>query len=178
VPLAPAVVLPMLLGEHHPVVVAVVAACVLLTLVTYVVQLVLVRRERVVVTTETVEWWRGARLRARLQRGATLRAARYVPWPLGRTLGLIHLAISDGTTGFRLGDARWIAHFETIVLGAEVAAPRLTHVRARRRMPECFTPVERLPDVLRAQGAGRIALGLGALLGAALVVGYLLGTSG
>ncbi len=174
-PLLPFAVLSALLGEHHPAVLALVLACVLLILVIYVVELVLVRRERVVVTAESVEWWRGRRLRASLRRGPSLRAARYVPWPVGRPLGLIHLAVSDGTTGFRLGDARWIAHFGAITLAAEVPAPRLTHTRARRRMPECFTAVERLPDALRAQGSTRVAVGVVVLVSASLVAGYLIG---
>lgn len=147
-PLVPAVVVPMLLGRQHPVVVVLALACVLLTLVVYTVELVLVRHERVVVTWQAVEWWRGRRLRARVNRGPPLHAARYVPWPFGRPLALIHLAISDGTTGFRLGDVRWIGQFQTILLSAGVDAPRLTQERARHRMPECFTPIERLADLV------------------------------
>lgn len=174
-PLLPFALLAGLFGEHHPAVLALVLVCVLLILVVYVLELVLVRRERVVVTAESVEWWRGRRLRASLRRGPSLRAARYVPWPLGRSLGLIHLAVSDGTTGFRLCDARWIARFETIVLAAQVTAPRLTPARARRRMPECFTAVEHLLDALRAQGSTRVAVGVVVLVSAGLVAGYLVG---
>ncbi len=175
VPLTPGVLWLALSSEQHPLVAVVVLAGVLAVLGAYATELLMVRHERVVVTASTVEWWRGKRLRARLQRGPTLRAARYVPWPVGRPLGLIHLAVSDGTTGFRLGDARWIARFETIVLAAQVTAPRLTPARARRRMPECFTPVERLPDALRAQGSARVAVGFVVLVAASLVGGYLVG---
>ncbi|MEH3067900.1 MAG: hypothetical protein PGN15_07505 [Aeromicrobium erythreum] len=175
-PLLPFAVLAGLFGEHHPAVLVLVLVCVLLILVIYVVELVLVRRERVVVSAGSVEWWRGKRLRARLRRGPTLRAARYVPWPVGRPLGLLHLAVSDGTTGFRLGDARWIAHFETIAHAAEVAAPRLTHDRARRRMPECFTPVERLADLVGSRRRRVVVLlAVLALGGAAFVAGLMSG---
>ncbi len=156
VPLGPGVLWLALASEQHPLAAAVVLGGVLAVLAAYATELLMVRRERVVVTASTVEWWRGKRLRARLRRGPTLHAARYVPWPVGRPLGLMHLAVSDGTTGFRLGDARWIARFGAIALAAEVAAPRLTHARARRRMPECFTPVERLTGLLdsrRRRGA-------------------------
>jgi hypothetical protein len=174
VPLTPGVLWLALASEQHPWVAVVVLAGVLAVLGAYATELLMVRHERVVVTASTVEWWRGKRLRARLQRGPTLRAARYVPWPVGRPLGLIHLAVSDGTTGFRLGDARWIARFEAIVLAAQLAAPRLTPARARRRMPECFTAVERLPDALRARGSAWVAVGVVVLLAAGLA-GYLVG---
>lgn len=172
VPLTPGVLWLALASDGHPWAAVVVLAGVLVVLGAYATELLMVRRERVVVTASTVEWWRGERLRARLRRGPTLRAARYVPWPLGRPLGLLHLAVSDGTTGFRLGDARWIAHFGAIAHAAEVAAPRLTHGRALRRMPECFTPVEHLAGLVGSR-RHRVAVLLAvlALAGLALLAG-------
>lgn len=175
VPLTPGVLWLALASEQHPLVAAAVLAGVLAALGAYATELLMVRHERVVVTASTIEWWRGKRVRARLRRGPTLRAARYVPWPVGRPLGLLHLAVSDGTTGFRLGDARWIAHFETIALAAEVAAPRLTHDRARRRMPECFTPVERLAGLVGSRRRRVAALVVLALGGVAFLAGVLSG---
>lgn len=178
VPVVPGILWLALASEQHPLVSTVVAVGVLAVLVVYAAELLMVRRERVVVTTESVEWWRGRRLRARLQRGPTMRAARYVPRPLGRPFGLIHLALSDGASGFRLVDARWIGQFETIVLAAEVAAPRLTQARARHRMPECFAVHDRLPSTLTSRAVGWTVAGLLALLVASLVAAHLLGAAG
>jgi hypothetical protein len=122
------------------------------------------RRERVVVTPDTVEKHRGDRVLVRLDRHAPVHALRFRAAMSGQPWGLPKLLLHDGRGHLRLESDRWLSRHDEILDALGLDAPTVDHATAHARVPDAFPLWERRPNLVAGLSVLGLVLGLVALM--------------
>jgi hypothetical protein len=114
------------------------------------------QRERLVITTDSVEKRRGGKVLDRLDRRSGVQALRFRLSAAGQPWGLEKLLLHDGTHHLRLHSDRWSSQHAAILDAIGVDATPVDHQAAQREVPGAFPLWERRPNLV----AGLVVLGL------------------